>query len=609
MPSFIILILNIFFILRVDGYSSLDWVIKKTVEVTNPYQIALFTSESEDEIPIINELPTLILNLESLTSMKQSSSSSFVILNNTLQMSLIIVIADDKHFVKQVIDFLTETIPMFERPKCIGILTNGEMIPEKSIKQLLTYAWKKKFLDFTILQKQEYHKDGDSNTFLVFHFDPFNFLFRKQYLADQVCIFPNKLRNINNYPIRIGRGEEGFSENTSDIGAVDNGKQKVSIYFPLKAMNFILKHVNLNDSSYYHWLNNSLWFSHENTNVLGGPVIAKEIKDLTSIAYGGYEGRLTLAVIPITYIHKVIIPGKIFLYVMVVPGIVICFLFFTQNLKGRAETFKLFDAIKMFLGQSANFVPRKMINKINYMTVIILFVLISNDLYSDIVKISLNDQTMQFHSLNDLNKSGMPIYTGLGEYVDLLRFKLDEEPLLKSLDDKLKIMPDCITELIKTGGHICIDFDVFVKSFIQKNLNQDGSTGKNMVFKTIYYQSDLLFVQFEPGSPYIKGFTRVARKICESGIMQMVYLIHGLYKKSETIQLNEQKDEENLSNQQLLVILTIGYSAAVIIFMIEYLTESLKKRFSTFYVRSKRCTESIYHRAIEKLPEVFGSKD
>ncbi len=65
---------------------------------------------------------------------------------------MIIIQAADVYYVKQVINFLTEMISMFERPKCLCILMSQEVPFQNSTKDVLQFAWENKILDFTILQ-------------------------------------------------------------------------------------------------------------------------------------------------------------------------------------------------------------------------------------------------------------------------------------------------------------------------------------------------------------------------------------------------------------------------------------------------------------------------
>lgn len=357
-------------------------------------------------------------------------------------------------------------------------------------------------MDFTVLQINHRVEEHES-TSLMHYFIPFISYYYKQRFYSQSCVFPNKFRYLNNYPIMVGRGEENVKCKNFDIETTEIVKPKISFYYALEAMNFNLKHINVNNSAYYHYSNNFFCFDSMNCNVLGGPVVARELRGMISIVPTDLECRTVWAVIPVTYVPKVVIPFKIIFHILIIPGTVLGFIFLTQYLKGTIQIFEVFDAVQMFMGQSIRFTPRTVTNKITYVTIIILFVLITNDLYSDIVKINFDNEEVKVESLEDLDKSQMSIYI-CEEYRELYLFNLDD-PLFKSLDDKIESKSHCLEELVRTRNHVCVDFDYDVKKLVENYLKSNSFAVLKRTFKSIVYQCDPMFVQFEPGSPYMKG--------------------------------------------------------------------------------------------------------
>lgn len=237
---------------------------------------------------------------------------------------------------------------------------------------------------------------------------------------------------------------------------------------------------------------------------------------------------------------------------------------------GTTNLFEMFDAARILLAQPINFLPQKMIQRVTYVIILALFLLITNDLYSGIVEINFGKEEVPMENLEDLDKFEMPIFIH-ERFKDLFRFDLDE-PLFKRLDTRIKLHSDCKRKFLYAKNYACIDWKYDVEAWIDKNRKSDGSP----TMKKVDYLCDPLFVGFEPGSPYMKGFSKTNRRISEAGLMRMVYLQNGFIKKIEN-DVFEGEYQKNLSNQQLLVILTIGYSVAVIVFMIEYFMVSLMK--------------------------------
>lgn len=575
MVFFIILNLSIFFILIINGHFSSHSILKKAIRDSNPYQITFFTSDFvlknfKRQIRISEEYPVLTLRWIDLQGAEVNFLLNSTVLTRTLHASIIVIHTDNVTFARRVIDLLSRMVPYYERPKCLCMLLNkSESFDSLIIKNTLRYAWEKKFLDFTIIKSNE----SDNTYSSFYYFDPFHYSFQNQKLIDDSNIFPNKLRNINNYPIKVGRGGVNLTGHNYQDQEAEWARQKVMVNFVLRNMGFDLEIINyLDDLVMYDWHYNSLWFTKANTNVIGGLVIAREFKNQVAVVFSELECRSVLAVVPIIFVPKVIIPVKILFYIFVVPGIVLLFICLINFFK-PSHIFEIFDAVKIFLGQPVSFVPRRFIQKVIHINIVLLFVLITNDLYSGIVEINFDKEEVSFNSLEDLDKSGMAIYTR-DMYEGLNRFDLDD-PLRKSLDSKIQLHPNCMKYMVETRNHICVDWEYDIKAFIEKNRNSDGSA--IMKIAKSKYHCDPMFVQFEPGSPYMKRFTEVNRRIRESGMLIMEYISTGFVRKIENVELNKEKDERNLSEQQLLFVLGIGYSIATAIFVIECLMKIFKK--------------------------------
>lgn len=554
----------LFMIPKITTISLLSSILRKTVQNVNPYQITYFTSElvpetHKENTQNLEEYPTLKLASSNLQRLNFLSNST--VLNRTLQISLIIIYANGVSFAKQVIDFISVTVPLYERPKCLCILPNESL----DYKKILLYSWENKILDFTVLRERE-----------MYYYDPFNNYFANHSVNPQTDLFPYKFQSMNNYLIKVGRGEKNINGTTVVSSLIELDKQKLALYYGLRTMKLDLDHINVNDSQYYDWRNNRLWFSVMKTNVLGGLVNARE-SIMPHVVSAELPCRAVYAIVPITFIPKTIFPINVLFYIIVVPGIMISFLLAARYFKITRESFEILDAVHMLMGQPMNFVPRTLINKINYLTITLLFVMISNNLYSSVVDLAFNKEEVEYESLDDLDRSGMLMYASSDEYKDLHSFHLDD-PVTKRVDAKMGSKSDCLPELIKKRSYICIDWEYGLKRFIDTNRNTDGSA----ILKTASFQCDQMFVQFEPGSPYMKRFAVVNRRIRAAGLLEMANVLYGFIRRIEEIEVNEEKDKKNLSQRQILYILTIGYSMATVAFFIELIMSKYKKIKSKF---------------------------
>lgn len=559
--------------LRVKLDSSSNSILQKTIEDINVHQVTLFTTESVANFtlnnPIVVEYPSLRLRLND--SDNKELGSSLVVLKNTLQTSLIIINSDDFSYVKQVINFITQVIPINERPKCLWILPHKQSIfKESAMNNIFLYAWKKNILDFSILVISQYEELQS----LIYYFDPF---YNKrgrtinQTLENFTSIFLDKLNSINKYPLKIGKGKSILISKDLKYQAAYWAKRRIALYFALENMNFNLIYINKMYDNYLT-LENHLYFTDKNVkknaNLLGGSILPNEFSNISLVVSTELECRKILAAAPIIYVRKIFIPSLLLFYIILVPSIIFGLIYLIQRRKDPRHFFKLLDAIRIFLGQSLEFVPRTMIQKIVYVTIVILFVLSNNGLYSGVITIYYDKEEVPLENLEDLDKYPMPIYThsrykGGTEFKNLYLFNT-RDPLCQSLDNKLDSTYDCIEDLV-LKKHVCIWWEYHIIEFINKNRNPDGSA----FIKTISYRCNPDFIQFEPGSPYVKKFSKINRRILESGILRMEYILRGFVRPIEGIIVNENEDKK-LKEQHLLFILTIGYTLAFVIFMIEY---------------------------------------
>lgn len=561
MGGSIVTVLGIFFILKVNGRSSLNSFVQHVLHDFNPYQVIWFTHSetknfSTDFTAVSSKFPNLKFELHNLRNKELEFLASSTAIKDTVQTSFIIVILNSITQAKIIIDFLARIILALERPKLLCVLPDEHRHFEKSIKSILKYGWEKKFLDFTILLADQ----GELS--FAYYFDPFHYSFHKQAVENETNIFPDKLKNISHYPIILGRGRKLANGSILKNQAAEWARQNIALSFVLTSMNFDRKLVNINDSHYYWWQNNSLWFTNMNANLLGGLIVGRESTAM-SIVPMELKCRLVLAAAPILYIQTLSFSIKIIFYIFVIPGTLICLILFTNYLKGKNHLFKIFDVVRLLMGQPIKIFPQTFAQKIVYFSIVLLFVLTTNDLYSEIVEINFDKEEIPIESLEDLDKLQMPIYTTQDDLKILFHFNTDD-PVHRSLDNKIDFNSKCVVGL-KYKKHVCVFWKYDVEAYIETNRNSDGSA----FIKTVEYQCDPLFVQFEPGSPYMKKYAKVNRKIQEAGLLRMVYYLHGFVKKIENIVINEEKDK-NLSVQQLIFILTIGYFTAVIVFLTEY---------------------------------------
>lgn len=118
-----------------------------------------------------------------------------------LQESLVVLYTSHLNQTELFIDFLIQQLSVRERPKCLIIHSNRLELDDNEVDVLniLMYAWKKHFLDFSVMAN---NISNERIASLIYNFNPFeNIVYRKK-LNDNAEIFPDKLRNAYGYPFK-----------------------------------------------------------------------------------------------------------------------------------------------------------------------------------------------------------------------------------------------------------------------------------------------------------------------------------------------------------------------------------------------------------------------
>lgn len=411
--------------LKIIGASSLDSILEKAVKDLNPYQIAVFTASPEvfnctHNLTIANEYPSLKMGPTDMEKMDYLSNSS--VLKNTLQTSLIVIYTNHVSFAMRVIDLSTQVISAYDRPKflCFSLDTRFE----KSLKRLLKYAWDKRILDFTLLSMNQ-----ENGTITSMMYNPFKPSF--DVVNDTAVIFPDKLKSINKYPIYLGRAWPDALHPEYRDQAAQWEKYQVEVYVVLYAMNFLLKPAS--DPNFAAWENYSQWFTSRHVDLIGFQTLSIESRGYPSVPTER-DCRPIVAGAPILYVRKVLIPDSVILCIVVLTGIILSFIILINHLKGKRHYIRIFDATQLLMGQSPTTLdPKTMVQKIIYVTVTILFVYMSNDLFSEVVKVNFYQEEVPFENLKDMDNYPFPIYVPQYDKISLFSFNHDNDPILKSL--------------------------------------------------------------------------------------------------------------------------------------------------------------------------------
>lgn len=178
------------------------------IQKIKPYHTTTFTSKTLEYIDTINARkqfevvrPKMIWSYQNdnVTQIFNHYYFSFAS-KNLLHKSLIIFYTSNLFELESFIDFLKMVLPVWTFPKCLDVIFRDELTfyNETRVKNILDYAWKNKFLDFSIISSNQ-AKKFVAPTKVIYQFNPFKYSFEKKLLNADVKIFPNKLQNVHRY--------------------------------------------------------------------------------------------------------------------------------------------------------------------------------------------------------------------------------------------------------------------------------------------------------------------------------------------------------------------------------------------------------------------------
>ena len=153
------------------------------------------------------------------------------------------VLGDSLKSLQNIIDLLMQLHFSFNHPKCLIIFNNENLRDDKWLETFLKYAWVKKFLDISVIEIDV----SNTNVFLHY-FLPFDNSFIKQTLTAETELFPNKLKNVNRYPLKAFGCQYIPFMNFLKINEI-TGIQKKDLHYPLiliaaDIMNFSIKYIH-----------------------------------------------------------------------------------------------------------------------------------------------------------------------------------------------------------------------------------------------------------------------------------------------------------------------------------------------------------------------------
>lgn len=558
---------------------------EKNCKGMNLYQIVDYFSDNLTEsvkktLPVF-EFPTdyTAYNFDNKTKFKRAAYT--IVLDKGfdaysealgLHMSFIIFytqnLNDIKGFVSVLVDRLTGNHP---RPKCLVILMNQSRLSDISVDHVLRYVWNEKFLDFSIMSVGEESVVNTSP--IIYYYNPFLNFISKQSFNQTIPIFPDKMKNLNKYAIRLlndanVKDQVLIPQKNGKVRS--HGSDTLLLEFALKYVGFSLQYRRLSQKDYQEEVMGS--------KILMNLPFAISVPTETT-------AQTSVALVPNTLSHEINIPLMNIFLATAATCVVYAFVKVLEYFKITTEFTKLYYVTLILLGQSVSPEPKKVLNRILFLLLTLLYVWTSNELYSNIVEVQYGNDDSSLNSLEDLNKSGIPMFASPTHIFSLFvhsNSKTNDSELLKSLVYRTKPLTgidpdyDCVQELMKTKSMACLMSDVDAESFISMYRNPDGTDQIKIVKPPLF--EDFYFYIFISASPYAEKFAKVIRKINEAGLTTMIAMLNDPPVKMRIIIDVESFTKETTTDIiQPLLIFCAGHLVATFVFFSELIFKYFSK--------------------------------
>lgn len=553
-----------------------NFILSEHVQNINSYSITIFVSNTSTEKHIfskpvlIDHFPKKIFSFEK--SLLHETSASFSSANqNIFQVSIVIFHTNDLNEIKDFIDYLGRFLSPRTRPKCLIVLYHTQS-DFSDISEILKYAWRKSFLDFSLIELNR------SSNSVIYNYNPFFEQVNKSNFTQNVQIFPDKLKNINGYPIHI----QEFDVPKSAIKHVRLPTGKIKFLFTNENyLNLTLKFMNLTIARKYLKFQLKLksdFLSIWDSDMLGILFYSATPSDRFIIP-SGQPGVKIVAVVPVITTSQVNVSLIFFFTAIIFCGFLVGTITLIKHFRFSILTdLKNFDLVGIFLIQPIHRKPRKTIDRIIFMMISIAFVKILTNYYTKIINVKFQTKEILFKNYKDLEHlqpvSDMP-------YIKELEI---QNPDLKAWINKTiqnDIIGDCLTMLEKSKNISCLMDEVTAEWYLDQIDETFGYRAMKVAeiplinFGEGYYW-------FKSASPYAFKFDKINRVIKEGGLTQIPFLVQKDRHVYEIQESGKTKFNE-INLQQLMLVLYVGLTIASVTFIIEIILFVYKKGALLFH--------------------------
>lgn len=498
-----------------------------------------------------------------------------------LQESLIIFYTSDFNEIKKLTSFLTEQLAPQKRPKCLILYSNNfEYFDKTDVVDIMKYAWKNSFLDFSIVRLDFTKKNSIDRTSKIDYFNPFNDIIYQKELDENSDVFPDKLRDAHGYPFYIPlsyvKNKVIYRKPLPSVH-VRRSKKKVKIYHSNHSiLNLITKVLNLRIVPENVTIEPFLpgWYLQTyRLDVYPLTIVHSNMRNFLIPADKASD--TIVAVVPILDHTQSDVSFKTLYIIMIMIAIVTTILY--KHLK---KYIKLLDIVRLILSQPMKQLPIKAVNRIICIAITVSAIKMKNDFYFGLLL------TPSFETREDLYDSGLQTYTDIhwliSNYVPIKDNRSLSNLIKKTLFQEN--ITDCFNSLKEWKNISCIVYQDQAEIFRSKFCNLDGTYAMKIAHPSIH-ETVVRFYWFVQASPYAMRFLEILRRIKETNLIGWEALF------DENSEIIDDRAERVASDcfklKHLIFILFFGLTISSVVFFIEIFESKTGNKLKAYNLLSE----------------------
>lgn len=557
-PLVLCLSLKIFFsinLVTLENVYSKPTLVKE-INRLRPHQLTIFTRKSAGSGQnyffnnLISKIPAVILDTHENTIQSTIARS----LNNLTRKSNLLMILQDKldpEEIKANVETFIKLTPKRIRPRLL-IVCDDTFRRDNLTESILKYGWSRKFLDMTIVSL----RNGE-----MLYFNPFSNRFN---LKSTAPIFPNKLRNMRKYPLKIDYWDEVPWLFTKKIGNVTEHCGLDVDFLKLLETSFNFKMIfNHSETIDYvdlipgrHPLTLENYYSRETGTVVTFYESCAVIADKNVFQFELSFFKLLIKVTNLIVTFSIINLIHCLLVIMKVDS-------------------DMFEYITTLLSQPRVQLPRAVIQKNLLLSLGLFSMFFFPDIIGKLTEIFIDSQEKSISTYKDILDANLQPY---GSKYDLGFRDQDEhlnDLLLRVIEHDNDAGSRCLEMAVKKQNVICIVSTQKAKMFMKIYKKSNG--------KPLLKITDIDFPTFPEGmnhalaSPYIEAFDKVTQSLFEAGIVGKI--TEKFIKNISVVDYDDDFEDRNspVIYKQSLSVIFIGLTISALIFIFELCIRFIKK--------------------------------